>query len=135
VTDHGLSGRVALVTGASGGIGAAISRVLAGAGATVALGYSRNSERAEQLASELDGSAAFGADLEDPEAPARLMVEVGERLVETEILPGDPAELGKRIPIGRVGRPEEVAEVALAVLTNGFITSKVFPIDGGMYPR
>jgi 3-oxoacyl-[acyl-carrier protein] reductase len=55
--------------------------------------------------------------------------------VETEMLPGDPAELGKRIPIGRVGRPEEVAELALAVLTNGFITSKVFPIDGGMYPR
>jgi 3-oxoacyl-[acyl-carrier protein] reductase len=241
VTDHGLSGRVALVTGASGGIGAAISRVLAEAGATVALGYGRNRERAEQLASELDGSAAFGADLEDPEAPARLIAEVGERLgpvdllvvnhglgkvvawdeldaesfdrtiainlrapfllaqaampgmlergygrvlfisslaalrggvvgpdyaaskaglhgmthflasrvaaggvtvnviapgfVETEMLPGDPAELGKRIPIGRVGRPEEVAELALAVLTNGFITSKVFPIDGGMYPR
>ena len=241
MTDHGLSERVALVTGASGGIGAAISRVLAEAGATVALGYGLNGERAEQLASELDGSAAFGANLEDPEAPARLIAEVGERLgpvdllvvnhglgkvvawdeldaesfdrtiainlrapvllaqaalpgmlergygrvlfisslaglrggvvgpdyaaskaglhgmthflasrvaaggvtvnaiapgfVETEMLPGDPAELGKRIPIGRVGRPEEVAELALAVLTNGFITSKVFPIDGGMYPR
>jgi glucose 1-dehydrogenase/3-oxoacyl-[acyl-carrier protein] reductase len=35
----GLAGRVALVTGASGGIGGAIARQLAAAGAAVALGY------------------------------------------------------------------------------------------------
>ena len=55
--------------------------------------------------------------------------------VETEMLPGDPAELGRSVPIGRVGRPEEVAALAVAVLSNAFLTSKVLSIDGGSYPR
>jgi 3-oxoacyl-[acyl-carrier protein] reductase len=48
-----LAGKTALVTGASGGIGAAISRALASAGASVALHYHSGSERAEELAVEL----------------------------------------------------------------------------------
>jgi 3-oxoacyl-[acyl-carrier protein] reductase len=55
--------------------------------------------------------------------------------VETEMLPADPAELAAGIPIGRVGRPEEIAEMALAMLANEFLTSKVISIDGGAYPR
>jgi 3-oxoacyl-[acyl-carrier protein] reductase len=34
-----------------------------------------------------------------------------------------------------VGRPEEVADLALAVLRNGYVNSQVISIDGGMYPR
>jgi NAD(P)-dependent dehydrogenase (short-subunit alcohol dehydrogenase family) len=48
-----LEGRVALVTGGTRGIGAAISRSLAAHGATVAAGYGHNHERAEQLQAEL----------------------------------------------------------------------------------
>lgn len=55
--------------------------------------------------------------------------------VETPMLPGDPVELGASIPVGRVGQPDEVAELALAVLANGFINSQVISIDGGIYPR
>ncbi len=55
--------------------------------------------------------------------------------VDTPMLPGDPQELGEGIPVGRVGRPEEVADLALAVLSNGFINSQVLGIDGGIYPR
>jgi NAD(P)-dependent dehydrogenase (short-subunit alcohol dehydrogenase family) len=48
-----LDGRVAFVTGGTRGIGAAIGRRLAAAGATVAAGYSRNRESAEAYAAEL----------------------------------------------------------------------------------
>lgn len=45
-----LSGRTALVPGASGGIGSAIGEVLAECGANVALGYGRNRKRADEVA-------------------------------------------------------------------------------------
>jgi 3-oxoacyl-[acyl-carrier protein] reductase len=55
-------------------------------------------------------------------------------IAETRMLPGDPGELGQRIPVGRVGTPAEVADLALAILRNGYLTSKVIAIDGGLYP-
>jgi 3-oxoacyl-[acyl-carrier protein] reductase len=55
--------------------------------------------------------------------------------VETPMLPGDPDELGSSVPVGRVGRPEEVADLALAMLRNGYLTSHVVSLDGGSYPR
>ena len=55
--------------------------------------------------------------------------------VATAMLPGDPSELGARVPVGRVGRPEEIADLTLAVVRNGYITNHVFSADGGMYPR
>ncbi len=67
-----LEGKAALVTGASGGIGAAIARALHAQGASVVLSGTR-AERLEALQAEL-GERAFvcPADLRDPKAPDAL---------------------------------------------------------------
>jgi 3-oxoacyl-[acyl-carrier protein] reductase len=246
VTDPLFAGRVALVTGASGGIGRRIVERLAAEGAAVALAYGANAEPAQELADDIAGDGgraiAIGADLRDAGDTERLadtaamalgpldilvanhglgtrggydeidatafdeMLAVNLRapfllarrvlpgmrergfgrilftssvaaltggsigphyaaskaglhalthhlasrvaadgvtvnalapaLVEgTGMLPGDPEELRKRIPVGRLGRPEEVADLALAMLANGYLTSKVVTLDGGMHPR
>jgi len=69
-----LEGRVAAVTGASSGIGAATATALSAAGATVALA-ARRRDRLEQLAESLDGPASVHeVDITD-EAQARAFVE------------------------------------------------------------
>jgi 3-oxoacyl-[acyl-carrier protein] reductase len=239
------AGRIALVTGASGGIGAELSLRLAEAGATVAAHYGSNREAGEEVAARIAAvggrAAVFGADLGDAAAAERLVDEVerdlgpvdllaanaglGRRasweevdadafdemlavnlrapfllarrvlpgmrersfgrilftssvaaltggiigphyaaskaglhglthhlaarlasegvtvnaiapalIQDTGMLPGDPGQLAKAIPVGRVGTPHEVADLALALLRNGYVTSKVVAVDGGLYP-
>ncbi|MBV9847145.1 MAG: SDR family oxidoreductase [Kutzneria sp.] len=53
----------------------------------------------------------------------------------TDMLPGDPGDLATLVPVGRLGDPAEVADLAMAVLRNGYLTSQVISIDGGMHPR
>ena len=240
-----LSGRVALVTGGSGGIGAALCRRLASAGIAVAVHYSANATHADGVVATIEAhggrAVAVGADLRDAAAPEQLIAEVtsalgeidllvanaglatfggyedvdaamfdeaiavnlrapyllaravlpGMRarrfgrvlfvsslagltggivgphyasaksglhglthflaarvaadgvtvntiapgLIETGMLPGRPDELAERVPVGRVGDPAEVADLAMAVLRNAYLTNQVISIDGGMYPR
>jgi NAD(P)-dependent dehydrogenase (short-subunit alcohol dehydrogenase family) len=39
--------------------------------------------------------------------------------------------MAARLPVGRIGRPEDVAQAFLAVLANGFLTGEVLHVDGG----
>jgi 3-oxoacyl-[acyl-carrier protein] reductase len=241
-----LAGRVALVTGGSGGIGKAISRGLAADGLAVAVSYGSHASAAEELASKITAAggraAAFKADLRAAEAAADLVTAVEDALgpvdvlvsnaglgrsqpleeiyagdfdemiavnlrapfllaqrclpsmrergfgrilfmssvaaftggvigphyaaskaglhglthfiaarvasdgitvnalapaliTETGMLPGRPDELARRVPVGRLGHPDEVAGMALAMLRNPYLTSQVVSLDGGMYPR
>ena len=54
---------------------------------------------------------------------------------ETGMFPGDPKELIRKVPVGRLGTPRDVADLAVAVLRNGYLTNQVLSIDGGMHPR
>jgi 3-oxoacyl-[acyl-carrier protein] reductase len=237
--------RVALVTGASGGIGSELSLRLAAAGAAVGVHYATGRVAAERVVAAIAAAggraAAFEADLRQPDAPELLVKEVEDALgpvdllaanaglsrpgsyeevdaaafdetlavnlrapyllarrvlpgmrsrgfgrilftssvaaltggivgphyasskaglhglthhlasrvahdgvtvnaiapaliEETGMLPGDPGELARSVPVGRLGRPGEVADLALAMMRNGYMTNHVVSIDGGIYP-
>ncbi|MGI9019477.1 MAG: SDR family oxidoreductase [Solirubrobacterales bacterium] len=84
--DLGIDGRVALVLGASKGIGRGIAAALAREGARVAM-TSRSQERIDGAAAEVEGDATgFEADSLDLERMAALPAEVAERLGPVEIL-------------------------------------------------
>jgi 3-oxoacyl-[acyl-carrier protein] reductase len=244
--DGPFSGRVALITGASGGIGQALARRLAAGGAVLGLGYGANGQAAKALAAEITSAGGraitVGADLRCAEAPGQLVQAAAEALgpvdllvsnagmsrvqpleditaaqfdemlavnlrapfllaqsavpsmaergfgrilfissvaaftggivgphyaaskaglhglthflasrlaaygitvnalapalvAETGMLPGDPGQLRRQVPVGRLGHPAEVADLAAAILGNAYLTNQVISLDGGIHPR
>ena len=244
----GVAGRVALLTGASGGIGKAIGRRLAEEGVDVCLAYGRHGDDAEEVAAYARGlgrrAIAVSADMADPQGPANLVAyasrELGDLdvlvanagtadikswenidlaswnatlavnltapfLLAQQVLPGmierrfgrilfissvaalnggvvgahyaaskaglhglmhhlaprvaadgvtvnclAPALVGDTkmfpadletgtppvpIPVGRVGRPDEMADMAITMLRTGYLTNKVITVDGGLIAR
>ena len=241
------AGRVALVTGASGGIGAATARLLADGGADLALTCCGHREDADEVAEHVRAAGrrarVFHADFADRSAPERLVREVGEQLGAVDVLvagagageqrswedvdrqlwdhtlevnlnapfflaqqllpgmvergwgrilflssiaaltggvlgahyaaskaalhglthylasrtasqgvtvnaiapaligdtrmvpadPNDPEALPLPVPVGRLGTPEEVADLSVAMLRNGYLTDKVITVDGGLH--
>ena len=82
-----LTGKTALVTGASRGIGRSIAEGLAGSGATVAAHFNRSRAEAESLTRSLgNGSRAFQADLADPAACEQLFRDVVQAFEQLDIL-------------------------------------------------
>ena len=77
VLSTSLAGRAALVTGGSGGIGAATCAALAAAGAAVVVHYSAHRAEAERLADHIQAAGgtavALGADLTEPVGASRLI--------------------------------------------------------------
>ena len=76
---------VALVTGASSGIGLAVARLLANNGGKIALN-ARSSEKLEEVATELPGSAAFPADMSDEFAIREMVEKVQAKFGRIDVL-------------------------------------------------
>jgi 3-oxoacyl-[acyl-carrier protein] reductase len=86
--DGKLSGKVAVVTGASSGIGAASARLFAEAGARVVVGYNKGVDRAEKIVSELAGAGhkAMHLPLEDSARIKKVAAAVKEEFGRCDIL-------------------------------------------------
>jgi 3-oxoacyl-[acyl-carrier protein] reductase len=56
---------------------------------------------------------------------------VAPSLIETDMMRGR-SDLAQRIPLGRMGQPEEVAQAVLMLLGNDYMTGQTIPLSGGM---
>ena len=92
---HDLAGKAALVTGGSRGIGAAVARALAGAGADVAITYLNSRQAAENVAAEMRAmgvrTRSVRADQADPAAAAAVVRQVADELGRLDILVNNAA--------------------------------------------
>jgi len=105
-----------------------LSSVAAYTGGIIGAHYASSKAGLHGLAHSLSQQAAGAGVTVNVVAPA---------LIESEMLPGDPAareRLAASLPVGRLGTPEEVADLIAAVVRNGFLTNQSILVDGGRHP-
>jgi 3-oxoacyl-[acyl-carrier protein] reductase len=57
---------------------------------------------------------------------------VAPSLIDTEMIPA-PSEAAAKVPLGRLGLPEEVAQAVLMVVGNAYMTGQTVAVNGGMH--
>jgi len=127
----GLSGRLAVVTGASRGIGAATAEALASAGAHVVL-VARTASALEQVEERIHaagGSATIAPlDLTDGESIGKLAVAVAERWQKLDILVLNAAMLGSLTPVQDIDPKEYSRLLSLNLLANQALIAAFDPL-------
>jgi len=126
-----LEGKLALVTGASRGIGAATAEALAKAGAHVIL-VARTTKALEEVEDRIhdaSGSATIApVDLTDGESIARLAAAVGERWKALDILILNAAMLGSLSPVEHIDAKEYARILTLNVIANQGLVAAFDPM-------
>jgi len=96
--------KIAIVTGASAGIGLALARLLAEKGATVILA-ARSVDKLKQLEKEIPGSLAIPADMQKPEDIRNLIHQARGRFGRIDILVNNAGQ-GLRSPVETIDLTE-----------------------------
>jgi 3-oxoacyl-[acyl-carrier protein] reductase len=124
--DTGLAGKGVVVTGASGGIGAACARLFAAEGAKVLVHYHRGEERAQAVAAEIGGAPVARADLTVEADVDRLFAEARSALGSVDVCaavagvwPADDVPVSE-LPLARW------EETLRQNLTATFLTARAF---------
>src|SRR4051794_21289566 len=117
-----LDGRVAIVTGASSGLGDRFSRVLSAAGAQV-VGAARRAERLERLAGEVDGLVPVTCDVTVDADLERLVAPPLQRLGRIDVLVNN-AGMGKASP-AESEPPEHFRQIVEVNLNATFALSQL----------
>ncbi len=129
--ETGLEGAGVLVTGASGGIGAACARAFAAEGARVVVHYHRGEERARSIADELGGAPIARADLTVEADVDRLFASardaVGPLAVCAAVAGVYP---GEDVPVWELDLARFERTLALN-LTATFLTARAFLREAG----
>ena len=58
---------------------------------------------------------------------------ISPSLIETEMIGARRDEYAKKVPIGRLGMPDEVAQAVLMVVGNAYMTGQTVPVNGGLH--
>ena len=120
-----LTGRTALVTGGGTGIGAAIARALAAAGADVAVHYGHNLDGAEAVARDVEAlgrrAVVVGGDLTDPAQADRVVQTAVDGLGSLDILVNNAGHLVGRATVGEMSDEHWAAVMGVNVSSTFFV--------------
>ena len=96
-----LSGKVALITGGSSGIGAATAEVFTELGAKVAIGYHHNQQGAEKVRAKT-GALAIQADVRDESALRSMVLRAAAEIGPIDILVNNAGSLVERMKLAEI---------------------------------
>ena len=119
-------GKVAIITGASGGIGLAAARLFAERGAKVAL-VARSAERLAALAADLPDALAVPTDMRDPTAIHAMVAQVQEHYGHIDVLVNNAGQ-GMHVPVAEAAPDDYRAVLELNVVSVLVAMQAVLPV-------